>query len=502
LQLLGIDLGTSAVKALVVGLDGTVRGRGSAPYPTDQPTPDRAEQDPHAWWQATTIAVRQAIAEASSAEIAAIGLSGQMHGTVFLGENAATGPAIIWSDRRSAAEVDELTTRIGHDRLVQITGSALATGFQAATIRWVKQHQPEGWAVVRTVLLPKDYLGWRLTGDLITEPSDAASTLLLDIHRRDWSDDILSALDLSRAHLPQIVASTTIRGALQDTTAAELGLQRDIPVVAGGADAPLAALAAGVVDPTTMLLTLSSGSQVLVPATTPTVDPLGRVHTWCSCLDRGARWYQMGATLASGLAVQWLRENVFSLDGPNAHHELDRRASATPPGAAGLLFLPYLAGERTPHLDPHARGVFLGLSTNHHRGHLTRAVMEGATLALFDAARVLPSSGAAPEKIVLAGGGARSAVWRQIVADVFGVPVVPLATVDGSALGAALVAGAGIGSFDLAETAQTWTRYDDPTVPNPAAHQTYQRLLPIFREAYTKHRDDFRELAAIASASA
>lgn len=499
MHVLGIDLGTSAVKALVVALDGTVRGRGSAPYSTAHPAPDRAEQNPEDWWQATITAVHQAIATAPAGEIAAIGLSGQMHGAVFLGGNAPVGPAIIWSDRRSAVQVEELTERIGRERLIETTGSALATGFQAATIRWVQHHQPDRWEQVRTVLLPKDYLGWRLTGDLVTEPSDASSTLLFDIHRRDWSNDLLSVLNLRRNQLPTVVASSALRGSLRDDAARELGLRAGLPLVAGGADAPLAALAAGVVDPTTMLLTLSSGSQVIIPALAPTVDPLGRTHTWCSCLDRGARWYQMGATLASGLALQWLRDQVFAVEGSTSYRDLDAWASATPPGAAGLIFLPYLAGERTPHMDAEARAVFLGLTTDHHRGHLTRAVMEGATFALYDASRILTSSGNDPERIVLAGGGARSEVWSQIVADMFGVDVFPIATVDGSALGAALLAGAGIDALDLVEAAGTWVRYDQPIVPNPAAHHSYQQLIPIFRESYTKHRDDFRTLAKIAS---
>lgn len=499
MHLLGIDLGTSAVKALVVTLDGTVRGRGSASYPIAHPQPDWAEQEPDDWWHATVMAVRQAMSSVPDGEIAAIGLSGQMHGTVLLGDDGPVGPAIIWSDRRTTSQVDELTTQIGREQLIGLTGSALATGFQAATIRWVQEHRPERWALVRSVVLPKDYLGWRLTGDLVTEPSDASSTLLFDIHRRDWSDVLLAALNLRRDQVPTVVASSDWRGRLHDDAANDLGLRAGLPVVAGGADAPLAALAAGVIDPLTMLLTLSSGSQVLTPLLAPAVDPLGRTHTWCSCLDFGARWYQMGATLASGLALQWLRDQVFVLGESSTYGELDGWAKATAPGAAGLLFLPYLAGERTPHMDAQARAVFLGLTTDHGRGHLVRAVMEGATFALYDASRILFASGSAPERIVLAGGGARSAVWRQIVADMFGVPVYPLATVDGSALGAALLAGAGMGACELREASGTWVRYDQQIMPNLDAHKTYQQIFPIFRDTYTKHREDFRTLAKIAS---
>lgn len=498
---LGLDLGTSSVKALVVALDGEVKGRGSAAYPTAHPTPDRAEQNPDDWWRATVTATRQACAEATDCSIAAIGLSGQMHGTVLLGNKGPLGPAIIWSDRRSAREVEHLTNQIGAGRLIQQTGSALATGFQAATLAWLRGHEPERWQQMRTVLLPKDYLGWRLTGAFATEPSDASSTLLFDIHHDVWFADILNALGLRQEQLPPVIGSIDQRGTLRPDVATDLGLAAEIPVVGGGGDAPLAALVAGAFDPGTMVLTLSSGAQVTLPATTPAIDPAGRIHTWRSCLEEGARWYQMGATLASGLALTWLRDAVFGLKDPAAIDEIARWAGEATPGASGLLFLPYLAGERTPHRDPLARGVFLGLSEAHGRAHLSRAVMEGATFALRDAAEVLFSLGAKPERIVLAGGGGKSHVWRQIVADIFALPVSPLATIDGSALGAALLAGAGVGAFDLTGAAREWTRYDPAVEPNPKAHAIYEQLLPIFRNAYATHRDDFRTLAEIAASA-
>ncbi|HEY7032024.1 MAG TPA: xylulokinase [Thermomicrobiales bacterium] len=510
--LLGIDLGTGSVKAVIVAPDGRVLGRGSAGYSIRQTRPGWAEQEPEDWWRGTVKAVRAARVQTGEVDVLAVGLSGQMHGTVLLdGQGRAIGPAIIWADTRSAEQVADLTNRIGAERLVDLTGSPLAVGFQAGTIRWIQPNQPDRWDQVTTVLLPKDYLGWRLTHVSATEPSDASGTLLFDVRTRDWSEEILSALDLRRGQLPTVDASTAIRGYLSDAAAAELGLRGRIPVVGGGADAPLAALAAGVIEPDAMLLTISSGSQVIVPTDEVRVDRQGRMHTWCSCFEppagdlrpgpTGAGWYQMGATMVSGLALRWLQENVFGLRDADAYDDMTNWAARAPVGADGLIFLPYLAGERTPLMDPYARGLFLGLTTAHDRSHLTRAVMEGATLALYDAYGVLGDNGAAPRRTVLAGGGARSAVWRQIVADVFGVPIRPLADVDGSALGAALLAGVGIGLFDLATTALAWAHYGDAVLPDPAAHERYQRLLPIFREAYVKHRGDFRALADMAGGS-
>ncbi len=503
---LGIDLGTGAVKAVVTDAQGRVQSVGSAEHPTSHPRPGFAEQEPERWWEATVRAVREAVARAAGYEIAAIGLSGQMHGTVLLDSaDRPFRPAVIWADTRSAAQVERLTAEIGKERLIEIAGSPLAAGFQAATIRWFQDEQPDVWRHVRRIALPKDYLGWRLTGTWATEPSDAASTLLLDVRQRDWSDTILAAVGISRDQLPPVLPSASPRGRLLPEAAAALGLPSGIPVVAGGGDAPIAALAAGVVEPTTMLLTISTGSQVIVPTDGVRPDPGGRIHAWCSCLEPGpgaAGWYQMGATMVSGLALRWLRDRVFALPAADAYDQMTEWAASVPPGAGGLLFLPYLAGERTPHMDPQARGLFLGLTAEHGREHLTRAVMEGATLALADAFSILETLGAKPNHAILAGGGARSALWRQIVADVFGLPIQPLLDVEGSALGAALLAYACVSGANPAKTATTWARYGEPVTPDPKAHEVYQALLPLFRDAYRKHREDFPALAAIGRALA
>jgi xylulokinase len=499
-QLLGIDLGTSSVKVLLATGTGQTVGRGSAEYPIQRPGPGWAEQDPDDWWRATVTAVRQALSGAGGppVPVAAIGLSGQMHGTVLLDEmGGLLSPAVIWPDRRSEPQVREITALIGAARLIELTGSPVATGFQAATVRWMQQERPDLWRRVHTVLLPKDYLRYRLTGDVHTDPSDGSGTLLFDVRRRDWSPDVLAALGVDVAQLPPVQPSVAVAGQLGRQAAAALGLPAGTPVVTGAADTACSALGAGIVDARTLLLTISTGGQIVLPAPGVQVDRAGRIHTFCGALPPGpdqAGWYQMAAILSAGMALRWLRDQVFSVPGEAAYARMIAWAEAAPAGAGGLLFLPYLAGERTPHMDPQARGLFLGLTAGHGRAELVRAVLEGVALACYDAYLVLAELGARPERIIMAGGGARSQLWRQIVADVFGLPVQQLEVGEQSALGAALLAGGGVGLLDPGSTAPQWAAYGPPVEPDPRCHATYQALLALFRSVYQKHREDFRQL--------
>lgn len=497
--LLGIDLGTSAVKAIIVDASsGEVIAHGSTELVISRPHPGHAEQHPDHWWRAAGEAVRAARSQAADADILAIGLSGQMHGTVLLDASLnPLRPAVIWTDTRSAHEVADLTAKLGAVHLVTVGGSPVATGFMAATLAWVRTYEPETWARVRMILSPKDDLRRRLTGTVQTEPSDASATLLCDVQTRSWSPELLNAIGVPPEWLPPIVGSMDIAGTLLAEAAEHLGLPAGIPVVVGGADAPLAALAAGVTDDTTIGIAISSGAQVLIPQSTPRVDQRGRAHTFASPLDPKAGhpgWYAMGATMTAGLALRWLRDSVFALDGEDGFATMEAGAASTPVGAEGLLFLPYMTGERTPHMDSHARGVFLGLTPTHSRDHLTRAVIEGATFAIADAYGVLRDLGAAPERVVLAGGGTRSPLWVQVVADVLNLPVYPLAAVEGSALGAVLLAGEGIGLFDAAEQAKLWAASATEVTPIAANHLRYAKLLPIFRSAYRSLRSEFRAL--------
>jgi xylulokinase len=499
-QLLGVDLGTSSVKVLLVTETGQILGRGSAEYPIRHPRPGWAEQHPDDWWQATVAAVRQALAsvQGTPVSISAVGLSGQMHGTVLLGRaGQLLAPAVIWPDQRSRRQVQEITDLIGAERLIELTGSPVATGFQAATVRWVQQERPDLWRRTRSILLPKDYLRYRLTGDHHADPSDGSGTLLLDVRSRDWSPLVLAALGVDVAQLPPVQPSAAVAGRLGREATEALGLPAGIPVVTGAADTACGAVGAGIVNAQTLLLTISTGGQIVLPAPEVRVDRAGRVHTFCGALAPGpdqAGWYQMAAILCAGMALRWLRDQVFCLSGEAAYAQMTAWAETAPAGADGLLFLPYLVGERTPHMDPQARGLFLGLTASHGRAELVRAVLEGVALACYDAYQVLAEMGARPGRLVMAGGGARSQLWQQIVADVFGLPVRRLRVGEQSALGAVLLAGGGAGFFDPGSTAPTWAAYGPPVEPDGQRHAFYQALLALFRSAYQKHRQDFCQL--------
>jgi xylulokinase len=494
-HLLGIDLGTSAVKAVLSTVDGAVVASAFAEHPIEQPQPDCAEQSPDLWCRAAAGAVREVLARTPHAHVAAIGLSGQMHGAVLLdAAHQPLAPAVIWPDRRSITQVKEITALVGAERLYAITGSPVATGFQAATVRWFQQHAPELWQQVRMILLPKDYLRFRLTGVFATDPSDAAGALLLDETRRDWSDDLLELLEIRRDQLPPVQPSATVNGYLHEEAARSLGLPAGIPVATGAADTACSMLGAGVVESDQLLLTISTGGQLVQPCETVRIDARGRIHTFCSALEPGegrTGWYQMGAMLAAGMALRWLRQQLFEEPAQVAYDRMMALASQETPGVDGLLFLPYLVGERTPYMDPTARGVFFGLTLGHTRGGLIRAVVEGVTLAACNAYSVLRELGADSQQIVLAGGGARSRFWQQVVADVFGLPVQPLRTVEQSAIGACILAGAAIGVHDPAEAARTWAHYGSPVPPDSARHAFYQDRLAAFQALYQRNAGYF-----------
>jgi xylulokinase len=355
---------------------------------------------------------------------------------------------------------------------------------------------------LRLALLPKDYLRFRLTGEIWAEPSDAASTGMLGLADCQWSRDALDAIDLAVERLPPLVGSASEAGRLTTAAAAHLGLSMGTPVVAGGGDAPLAALAAGVSDDRSLLAMLSSGAQVIAMVDTPVVDPGLRLHTFATPLDpaRGEPgWYLMGATMAAGLALRWLRDNVYEDRSERSIEALTNAAAACAPGAGGLIFAPYLSGERTPHLDPHARGVLVGLTLGHGRAEITRAVMEGVVFAMRDALDVVQESAPAERRLVLGGGGARNRLWRQLVADVFELLVHPSAVADQSAIGAGVLAAAWHQGAKASEIGRAWATFDDPVEPRADAVKTYRELREVYRHLYATHKDDFERLGRIAS---
>lgn len=502
--LLGIDLGTSSVKTVLVTAAGALVATGSADYPILHPRAGHAEQEPAAWWQAVGEATRQALAGAgadAAVRVAAVGLSGQMHGVVPTdGDGAPLRNAVIWPDQRSGSQVQALTAALGAEQLVALSGSPLATGFMAATLRWLLEHEPQTIARARWFLPAKDWLRLQMVGEVASDASDGSGALFLDVERRAWSPELVRAVEIDAEQLPPLRPSSAVAGTLLAAAAAHLGLQAGTPVVVGAADTACGLLGAGAADGRTLVVNLSTGGQLVLPAATPAVDSQGRLHTFCSALEPGAGragWYIMGATLNVGLALRWLRDQLAGPSGRFDYAELTELAAAWPPGAGRLLFLPYLVGERTPLMDPEARAAFLGLTTAHGQGALVRAVLEGATFACADAYSVLLQAAPPAERVLLAGGGARSPLWQQIVADVFGVAVQRLLVSEQSAMGAALLAGQGAGLFDAAATAGQWAQAGPPVPPQPAVHDFYAELIELWREAWLQNRDLFHTLGAL-----
>lgn len=499
--LLGIDIGTSSAKALLYdATSGAARATASHEYPLHRPAPDRAEQDPLDWWQATVTIVRRLVQQTGIRDIAAIGLTGQMHGTLLLDHaGQPLHPAIIWADQRSGAASTAITDKLGKAAYTAISGTLPAAGFMIATLVWLAEHQPDLLDRAAHVILPKDYVRLRLTGEIATDISDAAATGAFDVSRRTWATDVLRALDLPTDIFPPALDSTAVTGRLTADAAAELDLPPGIPVVAGCADQPAQAVANGIIAPGVASVTTGSGGQVFIPLTLSAggVVPVDdRVHVFNHAVP--GMWYTLGAILSAGLALRWLR-GITGLNGqPDAYATLSAEAAAVPPGASGLLFLPYLTGERTPHMDPAARGAFVGLSDYHQRGHLARAVMEGVTFALRQTLDICRGLGEPVERVIVAGGGAESDVWRQMQADIFGLPLQKSLMHEQTSTGAALLAGVGAGVYaSVSEACADRVRYGDVTTPDPTRQARYNELYEAYLTLYPRLQANLHQLTAI-----
>lgn len=492
-SLLGIDLGTSSVKAVLLGEGGAVQGVAQEEYGIDIPRPNWAEQNPDAWWRATCAVVRKVVqfAGVRPGGIQAIGFSGQMHGTVFLGKDGAPlRPAIIWADQRSAEQCRQVYEKIGRARLAELTCNPIAPGFMAASVLWVKQNEPDTFRRTHQVLLPKDYVRYRMTGRLASEPSDAASTLLFDTRRRDWSGELVRALDLPEAILPPIVDSWSVAGDLTREAAGELGLSPGTAVTAGGGDQPIAAIANGVTEPGLLLATIGTGGQLFTPIATATYDPQLRTHTFCHAVP--GTWFIMGAMLSAGLSLKWFRDKVA--DGV-PYARLSEEAAGVPAGSEGLIFLPYLVGERTPHMDPKATGCFVGLTLRHTRAHMARAIMEGVAFAMRDSLEIFRELGVSYRKAIASGGGAKSPVWRQIQADVYGVDLVTVKVEEQAGVGAALLAGVGVRVFkDVGQACAQTISYGEGAHPIEENRRRYEERYAIFRALYPDLKEIFAAL--------
>ena len=495
--LLGIDVGTSGTKSVLTDAEGRVLGISHRTYAFDTPHVGWAEQDPEVWWQATVETVREVLDRAPVAPslIRGVGFSGQMHGVVPLDRrHRPVRPAVLWADQRGAPQVRWIYERVGRERLARLTCNPVATGFMAVSLLWMREHEPEQFRRVRTAILPKDYVRMRLTGEIGTDVTDASSSLLFDTAGRRWSDELLDLLDLSREILPNVGESQDLAGEIVESAARSTGLPRGTPVVLGGGDQPIQAVGNGIVSPGVASSTIGTGGQFFTPAERPAYDPDLRTHTFCHAVP--GMWNVMGASLCAGMALRWFQENVA--DGAS-FESLSDAASSVPAGSDGLIFLPYLVGERTPHMDPNARGMFFGLTLRHTRAHMARAIMEGVAFALRDSMEILRGLGLRMDRILASGGGAQSAIWRQIQADVFGRPLYATCAQEQAGLGAALVAGVGVGLYASVEQAcQETVRADDtPTTPDSGRVQLYDRMYEIFTELYHSNRESFSRLSAM-----
>jgi xylulokinase len=487
---IGIDTSTTATKAILIDRQGEVRAMAASSYDYEIPHPLWSEQDPRLWWTATLTAVKQLVTEVKAEEVAAVGLTGQMHGSVLLdADGEVVRPAILWNDQRTAAECDEIRQRIGSERLIATTGNDALTGFTAPKLLWVRNHEPENWARVRHVLLPKDYVRHRLTGEWAVDVADGSGTILFDLAARTWSPEVLEALDLHSELFPPTFEGPEITGTVSSEAAAATGLLAGTPVMAGGGDQSANAVGVGAVSPGIVALSLGTSGVVFATTEGPAVEPRGRVHAFCHAVPH--RWHMMGVMLSAAGSLRWLRD---ALAPGIAFDDLVKGAAAIDAGADGLVFLPYLTGERTPHPDPLARGAFVGLTVRHDLRHLTRAVLEGVAFGLKDGLDLMNQAGVpSPTQIRASGGGTRSRLWCQILADVLGAEIATVSTEEGAAYGAGLLAAVGAGWFaSVDEACSTVVRVSPVASPSTQAanyrevhgrfQQLYPALAPIFHQ--------------------
>lgn len=504
---LGIDIGTSGTKTLAIDATGQILAEAMQTYPCYAPKPLWSEQDPDDWWKATVATVRKVMKQAKlkPADVKAIGLSGQMHGSVFLDKNdKVVRPAILWNDQRTAAECEEIEQRVGgRKKLIKLVANPAMTGFTAPKILWLRNHEPRKFDRTCKVLLPKDEIRRRLTGEYATEVSDASGMLLLDVAKRKWSRKLLSALELDIDLFGKCYESEDVTGTLTTDAAALLGLTTDCVVVGGAGDCAAGAVGNGIVNRGVLSTSIGTSGVMFVHSDEVKIDPEGRVHTFCHAV-RG-KWHMMGVNLSAGGSLQWFRNQLCQADIAKAKRAkreiydiLTEEAQGVPAGSEGLFFLPYLSGERTPHADPDARGCFIGLTLAHTRGHMIRSIMEGVTYSMRDSLEIFDGLGVPVRQIRASGGGSRSPLWRQIQADLFGRKVVTINSEEGAAYGVALLAAVGAGAFkDIREACKATIRVVQETSPRRAAKRQHDRAFPIYQQLYRSLKDDFKSIAAL-----
>ena len=496
---LGIDTSTTSSKALIIDEGGDVVAVASSSHTLQTPRPLWSEQDPREWWEAVSASIRTVLEQAGIGgdAIGAIGLTGQMHGLVLLDEAGnVLRPAILWNDQRTQSQCDEIHRRIGKEKFIQITGNVALTGFTAPKILWVKENEPEVYARAKHVLLPKDYIRYKLTGEYALDKADGAGTVLFDLKRRDWSDEVLAALEIPRSWMPRTFEGPEFTGYVSEEAASLTGLKAGTPVSAGAGDQAAQAVGVGAVEPGIVGLTV--GTSGVVFATTPSalIEPEGRLHAFCHAVP--GLWHFMGVMLSAAGSLQWYRDTLAS---NMSFDDLLKEAESIPAGCEGLLLLPYLTGERTPHPDPLARGAFIGLTIRHQRAHMTRAVLEGVSFGLKDSFTLIQNAGAstgsaqrlgAITQVRASGGGTKGALWRQILASVLEAELVTVNTTEGAAYGAAILAGVGAGAWmDVSSGCKVCIKITGSTQPDPSQTEAYRKTYPLYQELYPALKSSF-----------
>ncbi len=496
---IGFDFGTSGLKAVLVDADGRIAARASRPYATRYPHAGWSEQDPDTWWQALIEAACE-LAEAGPRPDV-IGLSGQMHAPVVLGgDEAVLAPAILWNDQRSISECDEIE-RLTDGRIAEWTGNPPRTAFTASKILWMRRHQPDLFDRIDKVLLPKDFIRFRLTGVIGTDPSDASGTNLFDVRNGRWSAETLEALGVPAGWMPPVVGSATTAGRIDDASAAQTGLPAGIPVIMGASDQAAAAIGCGVVEPGSLAIVLGTSAVVSAASKGPAIDPSGAFHSFCHAMPD--TWQMMGGVLSAGGAVQWFRDRIAAEPGAGIDGSADGYADILggareiSPGAEGLVFLPYLTGERAPHNDPQARGAWFGLTARHDRRHLARAVFEGVSFALRQLVEQAEALGMPAGDVRIAGGGSRGGLWPEILSSVLGRPIAPVETPDASAFGAAILAMAGLSAARPENLAAGWVRAEETVSPVREDLERYDKMYRVFSQLYPATRDAMHRLSDI-----
>jgi len=503
--LLGIDVGTTGAKALLCDQAGQVKASATTGYPILTPRPLWTEQHPADWWAATVKSIRQLLAETEIApgQVVGVGLTGQMHGLVLLdAQGQVLRPCIMWNDQRTAAQCAAITRDVGAGRLLQLTGNPVLPGFTAPKIAWVREHEPDIYRRTARVLLPKDYVRYRLTDSFFSEVSDASGTSLFDVGQRRWSDEMLQAVGVPRSWLPEVTESPVVSAHVSPSAARETGLLAGTPVVGGGGDQAAQAVGTGIIAEGVVSVTIGTSGVVFAASDTYRVEPQGRLHAFCHAVP--GMWHLMGVMLSAGGSFRWYRDALGGQEqsqaaqtGRDPYDLLTGAAAEVPPGCEGLIFLPYLTGERTPYPDPNARGVFFGLTLRHSKAHLTRAVLEGVSYGLRDSLELMRDLGLTIAQVRASGGGARSPLWRQILADIFEAEIATVNVTEGAAYGAALLAAVGAGVYDsVAEACQVAIQVTGSTRPGPAS-AVYADYYPCYRALYPALAPQFEALAQV-----